>query len=371
MILMIKRYTLILIIIGTSFFYTQTAFAGNDKLAGQAGATELLINPWARSSGWGGANSASVHGLEAMFLNVAGIAFTPKTEVIFSSTDYLQGSGIKINAFGFTQKIGESSVIGLGIMSMSFGDIPITTNAQPEGGLGTYSPNFMNIGLSYAKAFSNSIFAGITAKVISESIPNLTADGFCLDAGIQYVTGLGRDKNGKKKTDNLKFGIALKNVGPAMQFGGDGLTFKTNPAATTYNSATGPGVATYAATVEERAQSFELPSLVNIGITYDVKLAQDHRLSIAGNFGSNSYTKDQYTLGLEYGFKNYFMLRGGFVYEDGIFQQSTRTTIYTGPTAGVTFELPLGSGRSFAIDYGYRATNPFTGCHTFGARVNL
>jgi hypothetical protein len=361
MILMIKRNLFILVIIGTALFFSQNTLAGNDNISGQAGATELLINPWARSSGWGGANSGSVHGLEAMFLNVAGISFTQKTEVVFASTDYLQGSGTRINAFGFTQRVGESGVIGLGIMSMSFGDIPITTNNQPEGGLGTYSPNFMNIGLSYAKAFSNSIFAGITAKVISESIPNLTSNGFCLDAGIQYVTGLGRDKTGKKKTDNLKFGIALKNVGPAMVYGGDGLSFKSY----------GPGTTTYQMTIQERAQTYELPSLVNIGVTYDLKLAQDHRLSIAGNFGSNSYTNDQYTLGMEYGFKSYFMLRGGFVYENGIFSQSTRLTVFTGPTAGVTFELPLGNGKTFGIDYAYRATNPFMGCHTFGARVSL
>ena len=358
---MIKRNFLILMIFGTSLFFANNSFAGNDARAGQAGATELLINPWARSSGWGGANSASVHGLEAMYLNVAGIAFTQKTELIFSSTDYLQGSGIRINAFGFTQKVGESGVLGFGIMSMSFGDIPITTTAQPEGGIGTFTPSFMNFGISYAKAFSKNIYAGITAKVISESIPNVGASGLCLDAGIQYITGLGKDKFGKKKEDNLKFGIALKNVGPPLQFNGDGLSFKTY----------GPGPTPYTMTAEQRADVFELPSLVNIGITYDIKMGPDHRLSIAGNFSSNSYTKDNYILGAEYGFKNYLMLRAGFVYEDGILDAAKRTTVFTGATAGVTFELPLGNGRTFGIDYAYRATNPFGGCHTFGARVNL
>ncbi len=358
---MIKRTILTLMILGAALFLTNNSFAGNDARAGQAGATELLINPWARSSGWGGANTASVHGLEGMFLNVAGIAFTPKTEVLFANTDYLQGSGIRINAFGFSQKVGESGALGFGIMSMSFGDIPVTTTAQPEGNNSTYSPSFMNFGISYAKSFSHSIFAGITAKIISESIPNVGAGGFCLDAGIQYVTGLGRDKNGKKKEDNLKFGIALKNVGPPMSFGGDGLSFKSY----------GPNTTPYTMTVEQRSDAFEMPSLVNIGITYDIKMGADHKLSIAGNFASNSYTKDNYCLGMEYSFKSYLMLRGGFVYEDGIFDDAKRTTAFTGATAGVTFELPLGNGRTFGIDYAYRATNPFSGCHTFGARVNL
>src|SRR6185369_9258244 len=80
-----------------------SVFAGNQDRAGQAGATELLINPWARSSGWGGANVAGVHGLDAQFLNVAGTAFTKKTELLFAHTNYLKGAGIGINSFGFSQ----------------------------------------------------------------------------------------------------------------------------------------------------------------------------------------------------------------------------------------------------------------------------
>ena len=46
----------------------QESFAGNEQRAGQAGASELLINPWARSSGWAGANIAGVRGLEGCIL---------------------------------------------------------------------------------------------------------------------------------------------------------------------------------------------------------------------------------------------------------------------------------------------------------------
>ena len=42
------------------------AFAGNKDRSGQAGASELLINPWAASSGWGNAGMSFVHGVEAI-----------------------------------------------------------------------------------------------------------------------------------------------------------------------------------------------------------------------------------------------------------------------------------------------------------------
>ena len=187
-----------------------SSFAGNPQRAGQAGASELLINPWARTSGWAGSNVAGVRGLEGIYSNVAGLAFTEKTELIFSQTSWLQyGNKMfsaedavsSISSFGFSQRIGESGALAFSVMSMDFGSIEITTVDLPDGGLGTYSPKFMNMSLSYAKIFSNSIYGGVSVKMISEQISNVGASGVALDAGIQYVTG---------SADNMKFGISLK-----------------------------------------------------------------------------------------------------------------------------------------------------------------
>lgn len=347
-------------------------FAGNEQRAGQAGAQELLINPWARSSGLGGANAAAVRGLESIYMNVAGTAFTRKTELVFSHSQWLYGSGIGIYSFGLSQKVGEAGVMSLAVMSLDFGKIDITTAEQPEGNIGTYHPQFTNISVAFAKEFSNSIYGGAAIKVINEGISDLKATGVAIDAGIQYVTGLGKDKAGNKYRDNLKFGISMKNVGPEMSYGGDGLSFR---------SESPWGVVM---TSEYRSSSFELPSLINIGFNYDMHLGQkvdsansevssSHRLSLGGCFTSNSFTKDQIRAGLEYGWREMLMFRVGFVYEEGIFEDAMRSNVFTGPVAGVSFELPLNkeTGSTFALDYSYRATSPFKGCHTIGAKVSL
>ena len=85
----INRLIKLILVFVLSFFST-FSFAGNEQRAGQAGASELLINPWARSSGWAGANVAGVRGLEGIYSNVAGLAFVEKTELIFSQTSWLQ-----------------------------------------------------------------------------------------------------------------------------------------------------------------------------------------------------------------------------------------------------------------------------------------
>jgi hypothetical protein len=66
------------------------------------------------------------------------------------------------------------------------------------------------------------------------------------------------------------------------------------------------------------------------------------------------------------------MLRGGLYTEKGIFNSNDSRTVYTGPAAGVTFEVPFNEKKStIGIDYAYRATFPFSGSHTIGLRLNL
>ena len=183
-----------------------------------------------------------------------------------------------MNSVGFATKVGDSGVLGLSVTSMSFGDIPITTEDLPEGGIGSFSPAFSNIGVTYSKEFSNSIYGGITMRVIGESISNVRASGVCFDAGIRYVTG---------DNDGLKFGIALRNVGAPMRYAGDGLTVTASPRSRRRID----GVPT--------PERYELPSLVNIGIAVDVVSNENTVITATGQFVSNSFTKDQFGGGLE------------------------------------------------------------------------
>jgi hypothetical protein len=350
------RYFIALAVTGSIFFATDGCFAGNKDRSGQAGAGELLINPWARSSGWGGANMAGVRGLEAMYGNVAGIAFTKRTELIFAHTDWLKGADISISAFGFTQKVGTAGALGLSVMSMGFGDIEIRTVDLPEGGIGTFSPKLMNIGLAYAKAFSNTIYGGLNLKIISESISDASAQGIAIDAGIQYITG---------EQENIKFGIALKNVGPRMKFSGDGYSLRSAL----------PGQ-DEKFSVTQRGADFEMPAQLNIGASYDFLFENNLRFTLAGNFTSNSFTKDQVTGGAEFSFKDYVLIRAGYAYEEGITEAITnpdRTNASKGICAGMTVQVPMNkeTGSQFSVDYSYRATDHFDGTHCIGARISF
>ena len=90
-----KRNKVISVIAAGLILIGGSAQAGNEDRAGAAGSTELLINPWGRSSAWASAGISSTTGLESMFVNPAGLAFTEKTDIGFAYTNWLGGSGYR------------------------------------------------------------------------------------------------------------------------------------------------------------------------------------------------------------------------------------------------------------------------------------
>ena len=331
---------------------TTSLFAGNPDRSGSAGASHLLVNPWARSSGLGNSSLSSVTGVESVFLNVAGLAFTKKTELLFTNTQYFVGTGIQLNAAAFGQKVGKSGAFALSVVNMNFGDIARTTEALPEGGIGSFTVNYSNIGISFAKEFSNSIYGGLTVRLISEAIYNVRSQGVAFDAGIRYVTG---------EKDNVRFGITLRNVGPPMKYKGDGMTV----------SAVIPSSGN-TLTVEQRSQPYDMPSMVNVGFAYDFLMKNSMKLTANAAYTSNSFSKDQLALGLEYNLRNRLFLRGGFQQDIGSNTTYNAKSALSGPTGGMTIQLPAGdNGSVIGLDYSYRLTNPFNGIHSMGIHITL
>lgn len=364
-------------------------FAGNKDRSGQAGAQHLLIDPWAKSSGWGTAGVAETRGLESVFSNIAGLSFVNSTEFGFSRTQYITGSdaGIAINSFGIAQALGKRDketgtkikdfgVLGVTVFAMNFGDIDITTVDQPEGNMGTFSPSYINIGIHYAKSFNRYIHGGFTGRIINESISDLKSTGFVFDIGVQYLSGA---------YNNFKIGVVLKNIGLPMRYSGDGISI---PAV--------PSISTHELTLEQRSAEFEMPALLTIGLSYDFLVwgkgykdmskeereaegltrdDADHRITLAGSFTANAYSRDLFALGIEYSLLNIFVVRAGYNIEGGMWNEDTRTSFYAGPSAGASFLIPLakkGKGnQKLILDYAYRFTNSWSGNHYVSLKVAL
>ncbi len=346
--------------------------AGNDTKRGQAGAVELLVNPWARSSGMAGANSGIVRGIESMGLNVAGLNGIRKTEINFCSALYLMGSQININSLGLAQRVGETGTMGITLTSYDLGTFYETTVELPDGTGNTFKPQIFNFGAAYSKKFSNRISGGLLVRGISQSFRATSAFGVAFDAGIQYQRG---PKN------EFKFGVSIMNLGPKMSYSGTDLSGR-GKLQNSQNDQT-LGLLTAA---------FEQPSMLNIGVGYDFYFEDDLvRLTPMFNFRSNSFTSDQYQIGFQASWKDMFMVRGGYDYQEGIFNKQESTTANLGPSAGLTFQIPFmknsageniqasdsdlysGATKSkvIALDYSYSVTRYFGGTHRFALLLSL
>ena len=161
------------------------AIAGNPDRQGEAGAYELLLNPWARSAGVHALNTSWVSGVEAMQINIAGLSRMNKSEFVVAYTNLYSGTGISMNSLGLALKMGESGALGIMLNAMDFGDIEFTSVDIPEGNGATFSPSFFNLGLSYSHTFDKKVSVGILLRGVSENITDVGAFGIAIDAGVQ------------------------------------------------------------------------------------------------------------------------------------------------------------------------------------------
>ncbi len=344
-----------------------SAQAGNPDRAGGAGATQLLVNPYARGVGLAGSNTASARGLESYYLNIGGLAYVKKMEIQASQTRYLVGTDIYLNNLGIAQALGENGsggVLGLAVTYWDIGNIPITTTESPNMTLGTYTTQILNLGLAYSKTFSNSITGGLMIRYVSEGISSVSASGVTLDAGVQYQTALNPTKKIKKQ--DFRFGIAVRNLGPDFSYQGNGLATNTSVVSTGATRKTLFG-----------SQPFNMPALANIGVGYDFRLDRgeetyDHRLTVSGNFNYNAFSSNITSVGIEYALKNSFMLRTGYAHQDGNFTDKDYRTPQYGLAFGAGFNLPISDGgTALSIDYAYQPTVIFNGIHTIGFKLAL
>ena len=347
------------------FGLTMAAKAGNTDRIGEAGAYELLINTQARTMGLMGINSANVRGIDALGSNIAGLAHNKGLSVFSNYTSWLSATGTSLFNVGVGGEISNGNNIGFSIGYMTFGEIPRTTTINPEP-LSTFSPFYLNLGLSYARVFGKGVRAGITGKLINESINNLSASGFALDAGMQYTTG---------EKEDFHFGVFVRNLGFPMKYSGDGLIL---------NRPVPLGSAQYDLPFYNRAAKFELPTQFSIALSKDFYFGDKpsgsdvfckpmHRLSASTNFVYNGFTPNNYGLGFEYALREMISLRLGFLYEDNTFNKETTTRAHMGFAGGVSYDLKVGKDRRktknptvLEISYNYRPSHVFGGTHNFG-----
>ncbi len=323
------------------------AEAGAGNRAGTGGATELLIPVGTRDIGMGGATVSTSKGIEALFWNPAGAARVPGSAAFyFSHMSYIADIGVDYGAAAVN--FAEFGVLAINAKALSIGDIAVTTNENPDGTGTTFSPQFFNLGLTYAKMLSERVSVGVTATFISERMGDVSATGVAFNAGVTY--------DNLASIEGLSIGVVLKNIGPQMTFDGGGLMY----VATVADQNRPPGY------YKAEAAPFELPSTLEFGVGYRYAFDSQNALQVAGTFQNNNFADDEYRVGGEYAFQGMLFFRAGITMSP---EQATPEFIY-GPTFGAGLRYQFGT-LDLTVDYAFRSVEVFNSNHVFSLGIGL
>jgi hypothetical protein len=327
------------------FLASLPVYAGDESRIGTAAGTQVQIPVGARNLAMSGADITYTKGVDAIYWNPAGLSnMEMRASGMFSTVNIF--SDIRVHYLAVGAGFGSIGHVGVSIKALDFGDIPITTIEDMDGNTGqTFSPTFSTIGLTYANKLTSSIQVGLTAKMISESIPRASASAIAFDIGIQYQNLGG--------IEGVSFGVVAKNIGSNMSYEGSGLLERvSNEGRTEYLS--------------RDASSDQLPASLEIGVAYKYNLMEKNDLMVTGTFQNNNIENDNLRFGLEYGFDNLVMVRGGYVYTTNT---ESEDLLYTF-TLGAGLQYTLGE-TTIGVDYAFRNSQYFDANNMFGIRVSF
>ncbi len=336
------RKLLILFLIIAS--YTML-LAGDGSRKGTSGAEQLLIPVGARSIATSGAFVSNMTGLESIYYNPGGLDLMNGTEAMFNYMNYVADINLSYFAIGTSLDIGS---FALTYKTLEFGDIPVTTFESPDGTGQTYSPSYFVLGLSYSKALTDRVSAGVNFKLINESILNTNATGMAVDFGVQY-----------RFKENLSLGAVVKNIGTNMAYAGEDLKIKTSVPGSSLTS--GNGV--YEADTEE----FQIPSYFELSLAYQLRFDDYNGIMLGTTFRNNNTLEDLMQFGMEYNFQDLLYLRGGYNMQ---LQNSDQSLYNFTVGAGINYEMV--DGISIKFDYAFRNVDQFpTDNHVFTVVLGL
>ncbi len=323
------------------------AFTNAQDKAGTAAATELLIPTSAHGLAISGSYAAGITGLDALSYNPAGINYLDSDiEAMFSYMNYIADINFSYAAVGF--KFSGFGSIAVSIRNLDFGDIPITTVEKPYGTGDFFSPTFVTAGITYANSLSDNLSIGLTANIITEKILQTSGNTVGFDIGFQIRKMFG--------LSGLKFGGALKNLGPPIQYDGSDLLSKTENA--------GTGGVDF---VKFDTPEFDLPFEVAVGLAFDKMITEEYRISLSSTFVNSEYINNEYRFGGEFSYDDLVFIRGGYTYIQEA-DDDPDLNIY-GPTFGAGFKI---SGAfNIVVDYGFRQARYFSNNHMMSVRLGF
>ncbi|MCX7875105.1 MAG: PorV/PorQ family protein [Melioribacteraceae bacterium] len=332
-----KKLIMVLIL---AAFTLQPILAQTVTKTGTTAAKFLSIGVGARANAMGGAYSSVANDVSAIYWNPAGIASVNETQTLFTYTRMF--ADININYFGFVIPAGDYGTFGASVTALNVGDMEVTTEFLPDGTGEKFSAGSYAFTLSYAKYITENFAVGANVKYIRESIYNSSASGVAFDIGTVFMTPF----------YGIKFASSISNYGSKMQMSGDDLLVRHDP---------DPQRAGNNQTIDAyyKTDEFELPLRLQVGISRDFRILDEHRLTFAIDATHPNDNHQWVNVGGEISlFNDLVSLRGGY---KTLFLKDTQEGLTLG--AGIKYD-GLGFFK-IAVDYSYQQLKFLDNMHSF------
>jgi hypothetical protein len=327
-------------------FIMQPILAQTVTKTGTTAAKFLSIGVGARANAMGGAYSSVANDVSAIYWNPAGIASVNETQTLFTYTKMF--ADINVNYFGFVIPAGDYGTFGASVTALNVGDMDVTTEFLPEGTGEKFSAGSYAFTLSYAKFITENFAVGANVKYIRESIYNSSASGIAFDIGTIFTTPF----------YGIKFASSISNYGSKMQMSGDDLLVRHDP---------DPQRAGNNQTIDAyyKTDEFELPLRLQIGISRDFKILDEHRLTLAIDATHPNDNNQWVNIGSEISlFNDLISLRGGY---KTLFLKDTQEGLTLG--AGIKYD-GLGFFK-ISVDYSYQQLKFLDNMHSFSIMLGF
>jgi hypothetical protein len=276
---------------------------------GTIGGQFLKIGIGARATAMGGAFVSVADDASAIYWNTAGIARIQKNVININHTQWL--ADVKFTQAAYLFHIGFlPGTFAVNARSLYMDSQPVRTVFRPDGEGKTFDAGDVAFGVSYGRSLTDKFSAGISANYVQSTLATYSSNATTFDFGTLYDTGY----------RSLKIGMAIQNLGSDMKF------------------------------IEDTAK---MPTVFRVGMSMNLYEDASNRFLSSAEFSHPPDNNERANLGMEYGFKEFFFVRGGYLYKYDLERFS----------AGVGFKIPSSLNSEATVDYSYTDMSALGGVH--------
>lgn len=276
----------------------------------------LNISVSPRAVAMGDAFVSETEGAEAVYYNVAAMARIEGTAFTANHTDWF--AGMNLDFLAFAQQVTRNDFIGILATSFYTDQMKVRTPLQPDGTGETFSVSHMRFGISYARLLTNHVSFGATVSFLHLKLfTDMEDDAFTADIAALYDT----------KYRGFSFGLAITNFGSSV----------------TYVN-----------------KDYPMPFNFSFGLGMNAIEREDQQVKISFSAVKPSGGETKMNGGIEWNYRNYAFLRGGYRFNHALATYSTG--------AGVCIQL---GGFKCELDYSISDYSQFGFVNRFGLSVQF